>query len=355
MEDKKINLELLKAITACPGISSREAFVAKILKEEYDELGLRTFEDGIGSLVARDEGCDIKVMVAAHMDEVGFIVKEIDDKGFIRLQNIGSIWPAMLMGQWYTVTTAEGKTYNGLIGSIASHGLSAEKKSKVLNLDELYLDLGICSKEEAEKLGIRIGDMITPWSRFEVMNNPNYVSAKAFDDRIGSYIMLEVAKRIKGLKHGDIYFANTVQEEPGLRGARTATDMVHPDIAFAIDTTLAGDTPLNNNICSLGNGVVLSMIDSNSIAPRALVRYVRDICEQHNIKYQYAVFNGGGTDSGNIHKSFEGILNMTLSIPIRYMHTNSSIINLRDVEGCIDLITKLILDLDLAKFNELLK
>ena len=97
------------------------------------------------------------------------------------------------------------------------------------------------------------------------------------------------------------------------------------------------------------------MIDSNSIAPRALVRYVRDICEQHNIKYQYAVFNGGGTDSGNIHKSFEGILNMTLSIPIRYMHTNSSIINLRDVEGCIDLITKLILDLDLAKFNELLK
>ena len=131
-------------------------------------------------------------------------------------------------------------------------------------------------------------------------------------------------------------------------------EQVHPDIAFAIDTTLAGDTPANQNICSLGKGVVLSMIDSNSIAPRKLVRYVEEICRKHKIAHQYAVFNKGGTDSGNIHKAFEGILNMTLSIPIRYMHTNHSMIHMEDVEACIRLVCELVKDMSGERFEKIL-
>ena len=166
--------------------------------------------------------------------------------------------------------------------------------------------------------------------------------------------MLEAAKELRGETHTPLYLANTVQEEPGLRGARTAVEWVHPDIAFAIDTTLAGDTPVNHNICALGKGVVLSMIDSNSIAPRKLVKYVEGICKKHHIDYQYAVFNKGGTDSGNIHKAFDGVLNMTLSIPIRYMHTNHSMIHTDDVEACIRLVCEIAKDMDTEVFESLL-
>ncbi len=214
--------------------------------------------------------------------------------------------------------------------------------------------MGVENRDEVLALGIAVGDMVVPWTHFEVMQNRKYVSCKAFDDRIGNYIMLEAAKRLRDEAHTPLYLANTVQEEPGLRGARTAVEWSHPDIAFAIDTTLAGDTPANQNICSLGKGVVLSMIDSNSIAPRKLVRYVEGICEKHQIAHQYAVFNKGGTDSGNIHKAFDGVLNMTLSIPIRYMHTNHSMIHTDDVEACIRLVCELVKDMSGEIFERLL-
>ena len=354
---KMIDLEMLNNICSACGISSFEETVGNLLKDEYQKLGVPCVKDGLGSVIAsmgtEQEGP--KLMVAAHMDEVGFMVKEIDSRGFVKLQTIGSWWSHMVLGQWYTIVTGDGRKYSALMGSMATHGLPAEKRSKTVDINDIYLDLGVASRQEVLNLGIAVGDMVTPQAHFEVMNNPAYVACKAFDDRIGNYIMLEAAKRLGDKKHGPLYLANTVQEEPGLRGARTATEMVHPDIAFAIDTTLAGDTPMNHNICSLGGGVVLSMIDSNSIAPRGLVRYVESVCERQGIPYQYAVFNKGGTDSGNIHKAFEGVLNMTLSIPIRYMHTNHSVIHTDDVESCIRLICALAEDMDEEVYKKILE
>lgn len=260
----------------------------------------------------------------------------------------------MVLGQWYTIVTKDKKRYNALMGSMATHGLPMEARSKTVNIADVYLDLGVNDKQDVLNMGIAIGDMVVPWARFERMNDPKYISCKAFDDHIGNYIMIEVARRLKDINHKALYLANTIQEEPGLRGARTATHVVHLDIAFAIDTTLAGDTPMNRNICKLGGGVVLSMIDSNSIAPRKLVNYVEKIAKENNIKYQYAVFNKGGTDSGNIHKTYEGIINMTLSIPIRYMHTNHSIIHKDDVENYIELLCALVKDLNLEKYENLM-
>ena len=297
-----INLVKLERICGAPGISSFEQEIGRILEEEYTSLGFACEKDRLGSVVAdkcKDQPGP-KMMVAAHMDEVGFMVEEIDENGFLKVRPIGSWWSHLILGQWYTVVTKDNRQYPALMGSMATHGLPAEIKNKTVKMEDAYLDLGAGSQEEVRSLGIAVGDMVSPWTHFEVMQNPKYVSCKAFDDRIGNYIMLEAAKELRGETHTPLYLANTVQEEPGLRGARTAVEWVHPDIAFAIDTTLAGDTPANHNICALGKGVVLSMIDSNSIAPRKLVKYVEGICKKHHIDYQYAVFNKGGTDSGNM-------------------------------------------------------
>lgn len=350
-----IDLEKLNKICSVCGISSFEQEIGDVLAAEYAKLSLSCTKDGLGSVTAH-KCTDQKgpgIMIAAHMDEVGFMIKSIDENGFLKVQPVGSWWSHMVPGQWYTIVTKENKKYNALMGSMATHGLPEEIRNRTVKMEDVYLDLGVADRQEVLDLGIAVGDMVAPWSHFEVMNNPKYISGKAFDDRIGNYIMLEAAKRLQNHVHAPLYLANTVQEEPGLRGARTATEMVHPDIAFAIDTTLAGDTPVNHNICSLGKGVVLSMIDSNSIAPRGLVRYVESVCEKHGIRYQYAVFNKGGTDSGNIHKSFEGILNMTLSVPIRYMHTNHSVIHTDDVEACICLICELVKDISEKVYREI--
>ncbi len=351
-----INLVKLERICGAPGISSFEQEIGRILEEEYTSLGFACEKDRLGSVVAdkcKDQPGP-KMMVAAHMDEVGFMVEEIDENGFLKVRPIGSWWSHLILGQWYTVVTKDNRQYPALMGSMATHGLPAEIKNKTVKMEDAYLDLGAGSQEEVRSLGVAVGDMVSPWTHFEVMQNPKYVSCKAFDDRIGNYIMLEAAKELRGETHTPLYLANTVQEEPGLRGARTAVEWVHPDIAFAIDTTLAGDTPANHNICALGKGVVLSMIDSNSIAPRKLVKYVEGICKKHHIDYQYAVFNKGGTDSGNIHKAFDGVLNMPLSIPIRYMHTNHSMIHTDDVEACIRLVCEIAKDMDAEVFESLL-
>lgn len=351
-----INLVKLERICGAPGISSFEQEIGRILEEEYTSLGFACEKDRLGSVVAdkcKDQPGP-KMMVAAHMDEVGFMVEEIDENGFLKVRPIGSWWSHLILGQWYTVVTKDNRQYPALMGSMATHGLPAEIKNKTVKMEDAYLDLGAGSQEEVCSLGVAVGDMVSPWTHFEVMQNPKYVSCKAFDDRIGNYIMLEAAKELRGETHTPLYLANTVQEEPGLRGARTAVEWVHPDIAFAIDTTLAGDTPVNHNICALGKGVVLSMIDSNSIAPRKLVKYVEGICKKQHIDYQYAVFNKGGTDSGNIHKAFDGVLNMTLSIPIRYMHTNHSMIHTDDVEACIRLVCEIAKDMDTEVFESLL-
>lgn len=348
------NLELLDKISSAAGISGYEDEVSDIVKSEYQKLNLKYYQDGIGSVVGEkctDENGP-KVMIAAHMDEVGFIVKSIDEQGFIRLQPIGSWWSHMLPGQWFKVVNRKGEQFFGLMGSRATHGLPQDLRSKTMDISELYLDMGVENKQQLVDLGIEEGNMVVPMPHFQIMNHTDRVVNKAFDDRVGTYIMIEVAKALENKKHTPLYLANTVQEEPGLRGARTATDCVRPDICFAIDTTLAGDTPLDSNICRLGDGVVLSMIDSNSIAPRKLVAYVEDICKKYDIKHQYAVFNKGGTDSGNIHKTNAGVINMTLSIPIRYMHTNSSMISMEDVENCIILLTKLVEEINDEVFDQ---
>lgn len=348
-----IDLEILKQLCEAKGISSCEEAVCNQLEGLMKPLVDEVIHDGLGSVIGIKCANEIgpKTMIATHADEVGFFVKEIETSGFLRLMPVGSWWTHMLLGHDFSVITRTGKEIKGFIGSPATHGMPADKRSKTIAMDDIYMDLGVNDGEEVRALGIAVGDMVVCDTQFREMNNPDYLAGKAFDNRASCAIGLYVLQRLNGIRHVPLSFGCTVQEEPGLRGARTATDIMHPDLAFAIDTTLAGDTPANSNSCKLGGGVVISMLDSNTIYHRGLIRYVEKVCKEHNIPYQYAVFNGGGTDSGNIHKSFEGVVNMTLSIPIRYMHTNQSIINKKDVEACVDLLTYIITEMNAETFE----
>ena len=349
-----MSFKLLKELSEIPSISSNEYLICDYIKDKLNTIGYKYRVDGLNSVIAYKENNlnSLKFMIATHVDEIGFIVKSIDDSGFIKMEAVGSWWSHLVMGQLMEITTSENKRFLALVGSLPTHGIKKEVKERTIDLNDLYLDLGVSGKESVLKLGINIGDMITPYAKTQMMNEDGYVISKAFDNRISTYILMRFLEEVNN--KNNIFGAFTTQEEVGLRGARTTTNMIKPDIAFAIDTTLAGDTPLTKNICKLNGGVVLSMIDSNSIAPRKLIRYLESLCEKNNIKYQYAVFNGGGTDSGNIHKSLDGILNLTLSIPIRYMHSNYSMVNLNDVEECIKLLLAINEDITLDKIEELI-
>ena len=350
-----IDCTILKTLSEAKGISSCEEAVCSQLEGMMKPYVDKVIYDGLGSVICVKQGHGLgpKTMIATHADEVGFFVKGIDDRGFLQLMPVGSWWTHMLLGHDFSVITKSGSEVKGFIGSPATHGMAADLRAKTLDMESIYLDLGVASKKEVEALGVAIGDMVVPDTSFRVMNNPNYLVGKAFDNRASCAVGLYVLERLKDKPHVPLTFACTVQEEPGLRGARTSTDLTHPELAFAIDTTLAGDTPANKNSCKLGGGVVISMLDSNTVYHRGLIRYVEAVCQQQGIPYQYAVFNGGGTDSGNIHKSFEGIVNMTLSIPIRYMHTNQSIIHKQDVEACVDLLSYLLCTMDQRIFDKI--
>lgn len=347
---------LLKELAEAPGISSHEHIPAQIMFSHLETLSDRVYRDGLGSVIGvrNENAAGIKVQFAAHMDEVGFSVKSIDDHGYIRLQPIGSMWTHVLLGQRVDVITDDEKRIPGVIGSPASHGLAKEVRARTMAMEDLYLDIGAMNREQVLQAGIVPGTMVVPHGAFTNLLDSNLVLCKAFDDRAGCAAELLAYEKLRHCYRGPLYCAGTIQEEPGLRGARTATDVIHADLSLAVDTTVAGDTPADYNTCHIGGGVVLSMIDSNTIAHRGLIRYAEKIAKEKNIPIQYAVFKGGGTDSGNIHKSFEGIMAMTLSIPIRYMHTMQSVISKKDVEACADLMTEMTLGMTPEIYEKLL-
>lgn len=346
-----MDVKKYKDLAFINGVSSFERNVHKFLEENLkNKFNNEIIKDGIGSLIVKrnTKKSNIKLMFATHMDEVGFVVQSFHGK-FLKLKPIGSFWTHLVAGQLYTLINNKGVKYHGIISSPATHGRPDEEKLKTISIEDVYLDLGI-EEEDIKLLEIEIGNQVCPYCPdIDTATNKTFIS-KAMDNRISSYIGLELMSQNLDNKN-ELNWAFTVQEEPGLRGARTTTDIVHPDVALAIDTTLAGDTLFDKNPVSLGGGVVLSFIDSNSIAHRGLMRWIENLCDKNDIKYQYAVFNKGGTDSGNIHKAFEGVINISLSVPVRYMHTNYTIANTSDVDYCIKLAKLIIENLDEEQFK----
>lgn len=344
-----INLEMLKEFSEAHGISGCEREVSRVMKRWMSPYADEIFYDNLGSIVGLQKGDPegVSLMIAGHMDEVGFLVREIDKKGFIRMLPVGGWWGHVLPGHTLVVTTREGKRYQGVVGSSAPHGLSKEVKEKVMKPADLFLDMGVDDREEIEELGIRIGDMITPDTRFSVMNNPNYLMGKAWDDRLCAAMVVDVMRLLREGHHGcNLYGVGTVQEEVGLRGARTAANLLRPDVAIALDVTTSMDTPMDQGANGLGKGVVLSVMDAGIIGSKAMLKELEGICRDLNLGVNYDMMTVGGTDADNIHKAHDGVVTLTLSIPTRYMHSHRLIVHRRDYWETVQLMAEFARRLD---------
>jgi endoglucanase len=279
-------------------------------------------------------------MLAAHMDEIGFLVSHVSDKGFLRVNPAGGFDPRTLVAQRVMVL---GKGKHKLLGllNVAGkpvHVQSAEEHKRELKVSDFYVDLGMDGKEVKKK--VEVGDPVI-WQRsFDDMGD--CVTGKAMDDRVGLYVMIEGLRRVKGNTH-DIYAVGTVQEEVGLRGATTSAYEINPDVAIALDITLAVDTPGSEDytyITRLGDGVAIKIMDSASISDPKLVKEFRSIGDKSKIPYQLEILPRGGTDAGGMQRARGGARVVTLSIPTRYGHSVNETVHKTDVQATIDLLAK---------------
>ena len=351
-------LNWLQKISETPGVSGFEDEVRKLLVRELE--GIADVEyDKIGSVIFAKHGIqsDLKVMIASHMDEIGFIVKNITKEGFLRFATLGGWWEQVMLGQRVIVHTCKGEL-QGVIGSKPPHLLTPEERKKVMQKNEMYIDVGASDEKEAKEIfGVRSGDPIVPFSSFVRMANPKLLLSKAWDDRVGCAIMVDVLKRLNSESHpNSVYGVGTVQEEVGLRGAKTSTAVIDPDVAFAVDTCISGDTPgvsEDQATSKLGKGVAISIFDSSLIPHTKLRNYVIDIAEREHIPYQLDFTERGGTDGGRIHLHGQGVPSLVLSIPTRYIHSHNGIIHRDDYQAGVDLLVAVLKNLDRHVYDKL--
>lgn len=323
------NSELLKNLLSVYSPSGNENNIREFIKSEIKEYVDEMDVDALGNLIAIKKGNGKKVMIAAHMDQIGLMVTDIDDKGFLRFTNVGGISPFVSLSQKVVFE-------NGVVGIIGSEPMEDIGK---LKLENMYIDIGVFSKEEAEAK-INIGDICVYKTEFD--ENENAVSSKCLDDRVGCFVSIETIKNIKD-NVNDLYFVFTVQEEVGLRGAKTSAYRINPDIGIALDVTGSGDTPKAKTFAvGLGKGTAIKVKD-NSILTHPRVRELMvDVAKENNIKYQMEVLEFGGTDSGAIHLTREGIPSGVISIPTRYVHSTAEMASKDDILSSIDLLTKIL-------------
>ncbi len=351
MNNSDETLTMLKELTDANGISGDESEPREVMKRYIEPYADEVFYDNLGSLIAKKKGSKNgpSIMLAGHLDEVGFMVTRIDEKGFLRFQPVGGWWEQVLLAQRVTVKTKKGDVV-GVIGSKPPHILSPEARKKPVPIKDMYIDIGASDKDNALEIGVRPGDSVIPYFEFTVMSNPKMLLAKAFDNRIGCAIVIDTLRQLKKIKHPNtIYGVGTAQEEVGLRGAKTAAHMIQPDIAFAIDTGIPGDTPgvtERDALSKLGEGPQIIIYDARTISHKGLRDFVIETAERNKIPYQIDTTAGGGTDAGNIHISHEGVPAISITIATRYLHTNASIIHRDDYEQGVRLMVELIKGLD---------
>ncbi|MDR1521254.1 MAG: M42 family metallopeptidase [Streptococcaceae bacterium] len=342
----------LKRLTQAKATPGNEQEVRAIFKEIAAPLADEIIYDGLGGIAAKHKGSfeSPVILFASHMDEVGFMVTNITKKGFIKFQTLGSWWGQVILAQQVTITTRSRKTIHGVIGSKPPHVLTAKTRKKPVDIKDMFIDIGASSKEEVKNWGIAPGDMITPYINYRRLNDSKYLLAKAWDNRIGTAVSLKVLENLVKTGHPNTIFAGAnVQEEVGLRGARTLTHLIKPDIAFALDTGIAGDTPEmtpKEADSALGKGVQIVFFDASIVAHTPLRNFVVDLAKELSIPYQPCFTPGGGTDAGQMHLSRNGIPSLAITIPVRYLHSHTSIIHEDDYHEMIKLVTEVIQRLD---------
>ncbi|GAA0426421.1 MAG: M42 family metallopeptidase [Bacillota bacterium] len=352
-------LTMLKELTDAKGIPGNEKEPRKIMKNYISPYADEVFYDNLGSLIAQKTGEENgpKIMVAGHLDEVGFMVTRIDDNGFIYFQTAGGWWSQVMLAQRVTIMGSKGDV-TGVIGSKPPHILSADARKKPVEIKDMFIDIGASSKKEAEDFGVKPGDSIVPYFEFTPLKNEKLLLAKAWDNRIGCAIAIEVLKQLKDSEHPNIvYGVGTTQEEVGLRGAKTAAHAIEPDIGFGVDVGIAGDTPGvpdHDADSKLGKGPQIVLYDASMVSHKGVRDFVVETAEENNIPYQFTSMAGGGTDSGSIHLTANGVPSLSITVATRYIHTHAGILHRDDFENTVKLIVETIKKLDRDKVNELI-
>lgn len=344
-------LTMLKDLTDAKGIPGNEREPRDVMKKYIEPYADEVTTDGLGSLIAKKTGKENgpKIMVAGHLDEVGFMITQIDDKGFLRFQTVGGWWSQVMLAQRVTIVTKKGDV-TGVIGSKPPHILSPEARKKPVEIKDMFIDIGASSKEEAMEWGVRPGDQVVPYFEFTVLNNEKMLLAKAWDNRIGCAIAIDVLKQLKDVNHPNVvYGVGTVQEEVGLRGAKTSANFIQPDIAFGVDVGIAGDTPgvsEKEAMGKMGKGPQIILYDASMVSHKGLRDFVTDTADELDIPYQFDSMAGGGTDSGAIHVSANGVPALSITIATRYIHSHAAMLHRDDYENAVKLIAEVIKRLD---------
>ncbi|HUR31972.1 MAG TPA: M42 family metallopeptidase [Saprospiraceae bacterium] len=341
-----IDFELLKKISETPGAPGFENRIRNVVKEEIKDLVDEMFTDTMGSLIGVRKGREQKrVLVAAHMDEISFIVTHIDEDGFIRFHPLGGFDPKTLTAQRVIVHGKE--DVPGVMGSKPVHLMTADEKNKMMLIRDYFIDTGM-PVEQLKEI-VSVGDPITRERELVVMGE--CVNGKSLDNRVSVYILIETLKALKGKEIPyDFYAAFTVQEEVGLRGAFNAAGHIDPDFGIGLDVTIAFDTPGSmpfETVTRLGKGTAIKILDGSIICDSRMVSYMKSVAEKHNIPNQAEILPAGGTDTAAIQRQgSKGSIAGAISIPLRHIHQSIEMAHMGDISATIDLLTATVSEID---------
>jgi len=343
-----VDIELLGRLCDAEGVPGREWEIRNIMEKEFKRSGYTVQTDWIGNIIAYRgrRPPENPTMFGAHMDEIGLMVKHIDKKGFVRFIKIGGIDDRVLVNQRVVIfTKRKGKVY-GVIGNKPPHLLKDEEKKNVIPAEDLFIDIGAKDDKEARRMGVTVGDPITFDVQFRVLNK-KVVTGKALDDRVGCYILLELAKRCK---RKDVVFVGTVQEEVSWlgKGAMLAAYGLEPQSFIAVDTTIAGDHPgvkEEEAPVMMGKGPSIVLVEAGgrgNVADLNLVEKFFKIAQKNRIPYQVEAMEAGATDAASVYRVRSGIPSIAVCVPTRYIHSNVSTVSLKDIDYTVKLLDKFI-------------
>ena len=343
-------IDLLKNLTEAHGVPGYEAPVRAVIRQYLEPLG-EISQDKIGSLICKSPGTaeSPRVMLAGHMDEIGFMVKQITDEGFLKFLPLGGWFDQVLLGHRVIIKTQKGDVI-GVIGARPPHLLSAEERSKVVTKKEMYIDIGATSKEDVEAAGVRVGDAVVPRADFVPLAGGKTFLSKAFDDRVGTAVMIAALQSLQGQPHPNtVYGVATVMEEVGVRGATTSVRAVNPDVAIVLESDIAGDVPgikPEESSIKLGQGPTVLGYDARMIPNLKLRDLVIDLAAENNIPVQHSFIEGGATDGAAIHLHSTGVPTVVLGVAARHIHSHSGILHRDDFDHAVKLLVALINHLD---------
>ena len=348
-------IELLKTLTEVDGVPGYEGEVRAVLNDFLAPLG-NVSRDNLGSLICHQAGDGPKVMLAGHMDEIGFMITHITKDGYLKFVQLGGWWDQVLLGHRVNIKTRHGDVV-GVIGAKPPHLLAMEERNKVVKKQDMYIDIGATSQADVEAAGIRIGDAVVPQADFQVMASGKTLLAKAFDNRVGCALVIDALRHFKDADHpNSLYGVATVMEEVGLRGATTSVRAIDPDVALVLEVDIAGDVPgikPEQSRAKLGAGPSILMYDRGMLPNLKLRDLVIDTAAELNIPLQISAYAvGGSSDGKQIHLHGIGVPTVVLGIPSRHIHSHGSIIHRDDYENGLKLIEAVVARLDAATVDD---